>query len=116
MLSATVLLAAAAVALPAFAGGSPTIKVTDNDYSKSKLTVSPGTEVTFKWDDGNSNPHTVTLQKGPNGINKTSFRSKTGETGIKFSPKFRKPGLYSLRCIIHPEDMNIDVEVRKKRN
>lgn len=106
--------AAIAAAPSAQRGGSPTIKVTDNEYSKSRLTIDSGTEVEFKWDDDNSNPHTVTLRSGPNGINKGELRSKTEVSDYVFSPKFRKPGTYKLQCIIHPDDMNLKVEVRKR--
>jgi len=105
----------AAIAAPsADRGSSPTIKVSDNEFSKSRLAVRPGTEVTYKWDGDNSNPHNVILRDGPNGINKKEFRSKTGVTDVNFSPKYRKPGVYKMQCIIHPDDMNLKVDVRKK--
>lgn len=111
---------ASAAAIPEVAtasaerGRSPTIRVSDNEYSKSKLTLDRGTKVDFEWDPGNSNPHTVTLRRGPNGVSKKRFRSKTGEPDVEFSPKFKTPGTYEFLCVIHPDEMQLKVEIRGK--
>lgn len=94
-------------------GGSPKVKVGDDFYSPSKLDLKSGADVKFKWLSGNENKHNVTLTKGPSGIDKKQYTSKTDKTGVNFSPSFKKSGNYDFLCTIHPEDMRLKVDVKK---
>ncbi len=58
---------------------------------------------------GRGVPHNVTYQDGPG----RSFASKTtSDAGVNFTHKFKKRGLYSLHCTIHPDQMKLSVRVR----
>ncbi len=94
-------------------GSGPKVKVGDDFFSPSKLGLKSGAEVKFKWLSGNENKHNVTLTKGPNGVDKKQYTSKTEKTGVNFSPTFKKTGNYDFLCTIHPEDMRLKVDVKK---
>ena len=96
-------------------GGTPKVRVVDNDFSKSRLGIKEGNRVKFKWKSNNRNPHQIVLDRGPDGVDRKDFRSKLGESGITFKPKFRKPGAYELICIVHPEEMRIKVQVGRRK-
>ncbi|MCW2967579.1 MAG: copper-binding protein [Solirubrobacteraceae bacterium] len=78
-----------AVAAPAVAGGSPTVKVTNYKFTAKVLHVSRGTTVTWKW--AGTDPHNVTGH---------GFKSKTQVKGT-FKHRFTKPGTYKYVCTIH---------------
>jgi plastocyanin len=85
--------------------GSKTVKVEDDFYSPTSLTVSGGTKVKFNWT-GN-HKHNVVKKKGPGG----SFSSvATSADGVQFQHKFSKSGTYKIICTIHPE-MKMTVKV-----
>ena len=73
------------------------VKVGDDYYVRSRgvptVTVSKGT--TVKWNFRGSNPHTVTVLKGPRKFN----------SGVKSSGSYRKKltkrGTYTIYCTIH---------------
>ena len=88
------------------------VKVEDDFYSVAKLKIKPGTQVKFQWAKTNFDSHNVTLIKGPKGINDSKFKSKTGASGIKFSPTFTKPGTYHFECTIHLQ-MMVTITVKK---
>ena len=92
---------------------APTVRVADDFFSPRSVTVKPRTKVKFKWSEGNSNPHNVTLTKGPKKAKKGDFQSKTATTGMKFAPKFVKKGSYDFICTIHPGTMKATVKVKK---
>jgi plastocyanin len=82
-----------------------TVKVEDDFYSPTSLTVSSGTKVKFNWT-GN-HKHNVVKKKGPGG----SFSSiATSADGVQFQHKFSKSGTYKIICTIHPE-MKMTVKV-----
>ena len=91
----------------------PTIKVADDFYAPTDVTVKPNTQVNYKWDSTNLNSHNVILQKGPKKINKKDFKSATGSIGVKFKPVFEKKGTYDFLCSIHPDVMKMKVTVKK---
>ena len=97
-----------------FRGGTPKVKVGDDFFSKRKLNLNKGQRIKFKWKSSNRNPHQIVLRKGPDGVDKRDFRSRLGQSGITFKPKFRKPGEYKLICIIHPEEMTLKANVRQR--
>ncbi len=122
LLTATALTGAAAVALPAAgsaggpvagtSGGSKTIKVGDDYFAPTDVTVKKGDKVKFKWLETNGNPHNATLTKGPKGVKKKDFTSATGSIGIKFTPKFKKKGAYDFVCTLHASVMQATVKVK----
>jgi len=91
----------------------PTIKVADDFYSPTAVTVKPNTKVKFKWDPSNLDQHNVIISKGPKKIDKNDFKSATGTIGIKFAPVFEKKGTYDFLCSIHPDVMKLKVTVKK---
>jgi plastocyanin len=85
--------------------GSKTVKVEDDFYSPTSLSVSSGTKVKFNWT--GSHKHNVVKKKGPGG----SFSSSiTQADGVQFEHKFSKAGTYKIICTVHPEmTMKINV-------
>lgn len=79
--------AAAAMPQPASA-----VTLSNNQYSPAKLTVAPGTTVT--WTNKEAKPHTVTAEDN-------SFTSKAMKENDTFSFKFDKPGTYAYYCAFH---------------
>jgi plastocyanin len=101
------LVATLAVAGPALSK-SKSIEVDDNYFvHKGKpptVTVKKGTKVEFEWE--GSNPHNVTVTKGP-----VKFASKTKTSG-SFTKKFKKKGTYKLVCTIHAPGMKMTLKVK----
>ncbi len=84
---------------------SKTVKVEDDFYSPTSLTVSPGTKVKFNW--VGNHKHNVVKTKGPGG----AFSSTaTSADGVNFKHKFSKSGTYKIICTIHPE-MTMKIKV-----
>ena len=86
---------AAAVAVPAFAATTHTVKVGPHTkFGPSRLTIHSGDTVRFRWT--GSLPHNVVITKGPH-------RGKIA--GVKFSgvvrKKFHTRGTYTIVCQIH---------------
>jgi plastocyanin len=116
------LAAAAAVAVPVAAGATSAhvakaktnkVTVSDDFYSKSKLTIKKGGAVNFVWNPRNFERHNVTLVQGPKGVKRKQFTSATGNTDIHFKPRFKKPGVYHFICTIHPGTMILTLTVKK---
>lgn len=74
------------------AGASPTIEVKQFSFGPMTLAVSPGTTVTWRFDD--SAKHNVKASDG-------SFRSPDLNNGQTFQHTFDKPGTYNYICSIH---------------
>ena len=123
---AAALIAALSLAMPAagVAGKTKKVKVVDDYFSPSKVTVKKNKKVAFKWASDNLNSHNVTLTKGPKGVKpkkKPCAKGKitkcntsaTGSIGINFKPTFNKPGTYKFVCTIHPTVMKATVKVKK---
>ena len=112
-------LAVSAVGVPAALGTTtkkPVVKkvqVVDNFYSPTKVSIKTGQQVNWIWNKNNFNTHTVTLIKGPKGVNKHKFSSFQASTGVHFKLTFLKPGVYHFECMLHPLDMNMTVTVKK---
>ena len=75
------------------------VKVGDDYYSPSKLTVKKGTKIRWAWLDGNQDNHDVRLKSGPKGVKK--FRSDLAGADYSYSKKLTVPGTYKLYCSIH---------------
>ncbi|MGZ4167308.1 MAG: cupredoxin domain-containing protein [Solirubrobacteraceae bacterium] len=111
-------LAVGAVGVPTALGTTkkPVVKkvqVEDNLYSPTKVTIKKGQQVNWVWSSSNFNTHTVTLIKGPKGVNKHKFSSFQGSAGVHFKLTFLKPGVYHFECMIHPLEMNMTVTVKQ---
>ena len=89
------------------------VKVGDDYFAPSELKVKKGTKVKWKWLKDNGNPHNVTLEKGPKGVSKKDFSSKTGTIGITFAKVMKKPGTYDFVCTIHSTVMTQTVKVKR---
>jgi plastocyanin len=92
---------AVAVAVLAFGPGlarsqpaEVTVKIANFAFDAPTVTVAPGSTVTWVNDD--EDPHTIVAEDGQ------SFRSKTLDTGDRFSFTFMSPGTYGYFCSVHP--------------
>jgi plastocyanin len=83
----------AAAALPAQAAEA-TIVMKNFDFSPMAITVTQGTTVVWKNNDGE--PHTVVSLDG-------LFRSPALDQNDTFKFTFAKPGVYKYLCTIHPK-------------
>ena len=89
------------------------VKVADDFYSPTKMTIKVGDRVNFVWSPTNTNTHNVTLVKAPKGVNKKKFTSLDASTQFHFERKFTVPGKYHFLCTIHPTMMNFYLTVKK---
>lgn len=111
--SASVALAAIAVAAP-LASGSKVVKnvgVIDFAFTPKTLTISKGTAVRWTWGKRDFSAHNVTLTKGPSGVKKRDFTSTTSAHHKPFERTFNKAGTYRFVCTIHAF-MTLKVVVR----
>ena len=104
------LLGALLVAGPALSKRK-TVEV-DDDYfvregSPPTVTVKRGDTVVWKWE--GSNPHNVTVTKGP-----VKFKSRTKSSGT-YRKKLTRRGTYKIVCTIHAPDMRMTLKVRARR-
>jgi plastocyanin len=88
------------------------VKVADDYFSPTKVTIKKGNSVNWVWSKSNYETHNVTLFKGPKSIKKSKFTSIDASSGIHFKRTFTVPGTYHFECTIHP-GMNIVVTVKK---
>ena len=87
----------------AAAAGPKTVSLGDNFFKPTKVTVTAGTTVMWKWTGGNT--HNVTVVSGPE-----KFHSGDQSSGA-YSHTMAKPGTYKLVCTFHPGmDMTINVK------
>jgi plastocyanin len=96
------LLALAAIALVAIACGGSTnvddtdavrtneVTLKDSEFSPAVISVAPGTEVTWTWNDGNRK----------HDVSGDGWSSKIMEEGT-FTQRFDEPGIYDYRCTLH---------------
>lgn len=104
------------------------VKMTDNVYVPSKLTITPGSTVTWKTPVDIGDSHDVKLTKGPKGATFTykspSSGKKVTKTKLQSPPYaagpasfavtgFTKPGKYHLICTFHETEMQMDIVVKK---
>ncbi len=103
--AALLLVGVLAVAAGAAAAAGPkTVKLGDNFFKPTKVTVTAGTTVTWKWTGGNT--HNVTVVSGPE-----KFHSGDQDTGT-YSHVMVKPGTYKIVCTFHP-GMEMTLKVKK---
>jgi plastocyanin len=89
------------------------VEVGDDYFSPDELKVKKGTKIKWKWRSDNGNPHNATLDKGPKGVKKGDFSSKTATISYKFAKVLKKPGTYEYLCTIHPTVMTQTIKVKK---
>ena len=112
--------AISAVGVPTALGTTSTTKkpvvknaqVRDDYYTPTKITIKKGQQVNWIWNKNNFDTHTVTLIKGPKGVNKHKFSSIEASAGVHFKLTFTKAGTYHFQCQIHPLTMNMTVTVK----
>jgi plastocyanin len=84
-----------------------TVKVSDNSYSRSSITISKNDKIKFAWQN-TDNDHNVKTKSGP-----ATVSSETEDGNYTYTKKFTKTGKYSLHCTIHPKSMKLSVTVKK---
>jgi plastocyanin len=97
------LVASLAVAAVAAAAGTTSTTLRDDYFPKSKLTISAGTTVVWKWK-STEEQHTVTDVK-------KRFGSKKKTSG-SYRHKFAKAGKYTVFCKVHPQVMRQRIVVK----
>ena len=87
---------------------APRISIVDNAFVRGhegpRLTVRPGTVVTWRWRGQSS--HNVTVRSGPE-----RFRSPTRSRGV-FARRLTRAGTYRIVCSLHSPGMGMTVVVR----
>jgi plastocyanin len=83
----------------ALGASSKVIKVGDDYYAPTKVTVKKGTKVRWAWLDGNQDNHDVRLKSGPKGVKK--FKSDLAASDYSFSKRLTVPGTYKIYCSLH---------------
>jgi plastocyanin len=101
---AAVLVGAAAVfaVAPAGLAAKPkprVVKVGDDYFSPSKMTVSKGKTVQWKWQAYNGNTHDVKLTKRPKGVK--SFHSDAATSDFSYKKTLKVKGTYKIVCTFH---------------
>jgi plastocyanin len=105
-LAILVLLGVAAAAPAAVgAGVAKTVKVRDDFFKPTSVTVSKGQTVKWSWGDGTKHRHTVTAANG-------KWTSKEKKTGT-YKHTFKKTGTFTVLCVVHPKKMVMEVKVKK---
>jgi plastocyanin len=115
LLGAAALAAAPSLALAAGSSSKPktrTVKVEDNYYGPSKLTVHVGDTVKWHWGEDETDVHDVKLAKGPTGVK--TFQSDALAGGDDFKRRLTKPGTYKIICTFHEEEMGMTITVKKR--
>jgi len=89
-----------------------TVRIFDNYYAPAKLTVKPGTKVTWKWPVDVGDNHDVATKSIPKKAKK--FKSPPYAAGpAKWSQTFKQPGKYKLYCTFHETEMTMTITVKK---
>jgi len=81
------------------------INVSDYFFSKRRVVVQRGTEVTWRFETSLPSGHDVSVASGPRG-----FSSPWIQKG-EYSYTPTKPGLYKLYCTLHPGRMSQELKV-----
>ena len=103
---------AAAAAPTAHAGSTPsrTVRVADDFFSPTRLTVREGTRLVFRWSSENFNRHDVALDSGPRGVR--TWNSPVRTKDYTYRRTLRRAGTYKIICTLHPTLMRLTVRVR----
>jgi plastocyanin len=71
-----------------------TVRIDNFAFDSQTVTVAPGSTVT--WVNQDDEPHTIVAEDG------RSFRSRTLDTGDKYSFTFMRAGTFAYFCSVHP--------------
>jgi plastocyanin len=108
--AAALVAAACLTGAAAASGSSPKkVKVGDDYYGPTHLTVKRGTKVKWVWLADNGDSHDVKLTKRPRGVKR--FHSASAATDYSFTRKLTKKGTYKIVCTLH-QDMTMTIKVR----
>lgn len=109
--TAAALVAAAGLAGATTASGSSVkrVKVGDDYFGPTHLTVKHGTKIRWVWLSDNGDSHDVKLVKAPRGVKK--FHSASAATDYTFTRRLKKKGTYKLVCTLH-QGMKMTIKVR----
>lgn len=104
------IVAAAAGLVPAaVAGTTRTVRIGDNFYGPTKLTVTRGTTVRWLWPADVGDTHDVALRRGPSGVKK--FESDVAAAAFSYRRRLTVKGTYRIFCTLH-EEMTMTITVR----
>lgn len=95
---------------PAPTAPTVTIDVRDDYFAPDVVNIESGDTILWVWDDLNHDPHNITLESGPPGIDRDDFRSANAAVGVTFTRTFTVPGTYHFRCSLHAR-MSLTVTV-----
>ena len=87
------LLLTATLAAAPVSSRTPVVTIKNDAFTPARITVAPGTTVTFVNRDDDA--HTVTSTHG-------TFDSKGMDTGTVWKRTFTAPGVYTYFCELHP--------------
>jgi plastocyanin len=100
--------ALSAIAAPAALAVPAQVRVDDNFFSPSSVTIDPGESVTWMW--FGVSPHNVTYRSGP--VPFPPSGDRTGATSpLPFVRSFPTAGRYTYECTIHPFSMQGTIQV-----
>jgi plastocyanin len=105
-LVATSILAALLIASVASGAVTKTVKVRDDFFKPTAVTIKKGDTVKWSWGaDGTKHKHTVSAKSGK----WTSANKKTGT----YTHTFKNAGKFTVLCTTHPQKMVMKVTVEK---
>jgi plastocyanin len=89
-----------------------TVRIGDNYFSPSKLTVTKGTRITWRWPsyEESGSVHDVELVKRPAGVKR--FHSESAASDYSYRRTLKVPGRYRLVCSYHV-DMSQTIRVKR---
>jgi plastocyanin len=95
---------AIALVAPAAAGAKVKVKLKDDRFAPTSVTVAKGTTVKWVW--RGKHKHDVAVASGP-----SFFRSERKRSG-SFKKRMKARGTYQLVCTVHSPDMAMTLVVR----
>jgi plastocyanin len=87
------------------------VVVGDNFYAPEKLTVKPGTKVTWRWPSEVGDTHDVKFQRGPKGV--PHYQSEPAAADYRYAKLLTKLGTYKIICTFHEGEMEQTIVVHK---
>jgi plastocyanin len=105
LLTVLIPLALAVTASAATGAVTKSVKVRDDFFKPTAVTVNKGDTVKWSWGDGTKHKHTVTAKNGK----WTSQEKKTGT----YKHTFKNAGKFTVLCAVHPKKMVMTVTVKK---